>query len=103
MSNPGGSPDHPERAALRRLEGAVARAAERLEELHARATAAEARGAELEHLLRRFTGDDAEAARALSRLRALEAENAELRARLALGRAGVDRMLARLRFLEEQR
>ena len=38
----------------------------------------------------------------MSRLKGLEQENADLRARLERGRDGVDRMLARIRFLENQ-
>ncbi len=38
----------------------------------------------------------------LTRLKRLEAENADLRSRLTRGRAGVDRLLAKIRFLENQ-
>ena len=47
--------------------------------------------------------DPAEAGRLLSRLKALESENEDLHARLEQGREGVERVLARIRFLEEQR
>ena len=103
MSNPEGSGERPERAALQQLERAVGDALERLEGLRGRAEAAEATSGELAELLRRFIGDDAEAGRLLTRLHSLDAENADLRARLSRGREGVERMLARLRFLEEQR
>lgn len=103
MSNAGGSVEHPERAALRYLDAQVKEAVERLQALRLRAEAAERRSAELQSLLSRFTDDDAAAARALTRLGALEAENAQLRERLEQGRAGVERMMARLRFLEDQR
>ena len=103
MSNPGDSETPTERETLRALERAVGGALTRLEQLRGRAEEAEARSGELEELLRRFTGDPAEAGRMLSRLRLLEEENADLRARLARGKEGVERMLARLRFLEEQR
>lgn len=100
MSNAEGSAD---RAAFQALERTAGAAVERLRELHVRAREAEARGAEMQELLRRFTGDAGEADRLLTRLRALESENADLRRRLEAGREGVDRMLARIRFLEEQR
>ena len=103
MSNPEDSAGHTERAALHELDRAVGGAVERLRSLRARAEGAEARARDLEELLRRFTGDPEEAGRLLGRLRAMEAENADLRARLGKGREGVERMLARLRFLEEQR
>ncbi len=76
---------------------------ERLGALRARAVEAEGRERDLQELLRRFTGDPEEAGRLLGRLRALQAENEDLRERLAKGREGVERILARLRFLEDQR
>lgn len=103
MSNPGGKVEHPERAALRYLDATVKEAVARLEALRLRAEAAERRSDELEVLLRRFTQDDGAAVRSLARLGALERENAQLRERLEQGRAGVERMMARLRFLEDQR
>ena len=39
----------------------------------------------------------------LTRLDGLEEENQDLRGRLKRGRAGVDKLLAKIRFLEEQR
>jgi hypothetical protein len=38
----------------------------------------------------------------VSRLRALEEENADLRSRIDQGREGVERLLAKIRFLENQ-
>lgn len=103
MSNPGVRKQRPEREAYKALERAAAKALKRLQELRSRTEDAEARSAELQELLKRFTADEGEAGRLLTRLRNLEAENADLRARLEKGREGVDRMLARVRFLEEQR
>ena len=109
MSQPEDNGASPDDVAFARLEGAVARLLERLEVESdrasaegARADAAEARTAELSELVKRFTGDEEEAGRMMSRLRGLEQENADLRARLERGRDGVDRMLARIRFLENQ-
>lgn len=92
-----------ERDALVELERAVGRALDELARARARAEAAEARCTELGRLMRRFTGDEAEAGRLLTRLQRLEEENTELRTRVERGRAGVDRLLAKVRFLENQR
>lgn len=96
MSNTGGNQGQPERLALQELDAAVGGL---IEELAATA----AKSADLEELVKRFTGDDAEATRLLTRLKEIEAENTDLKARFELGRAGVDRLLARIKFLEEQR
>jgi predicted RNase H-like nuclease (RuvC/YqgF family) len=103
VSSPEDSAAQAERAALHELDRAVGAAVERLRALRTRAEEAETRARDLQELLHRFTGDPEEAGRLLGRLRALEAENTDLRQRLARGREGVERMLARLRFLEEQR
>lgn len=103
MSNPEDKAAQSERAVLKNLEGVVNEVLERLGSLHQRATGAEAKNSDMEELLRRFTGDEAEAGRMLSRLKTLEAENVDLRKRLEKGREGVERLLAKIRFLEEQR
>ena len=102
MSKPGDSGAAAEQAAFGRLEEAIARLLEH--DMHAvqRAEAAEARVAELTEAVKRFTGDEAEAGRIMTRIRTLEEENADLRARLERGRDGVERMIARIRFLENQ-
>jgi len=102
VSNPGGNGEQPEREAFAALERAVGQALERLELMQRRVRAAEARSTELDEIVRRFTADGAEAGRILTRLRHLEAENADLKGRLADGRAGVDRLLSKIRFLENQ-
>ena len=102
MSNPGGNGEQPEREAFVALERAVGHALERLELMRKRVSTAEARSAELGEVVRRFTGDEGEAGRILTRLRHLEAENADLKGRLADGRAGIDRLLSKIRFLENQ-
>lgn len=102
MSKSAVNDEAPEQAAFAALEGVVGQALESLAGLSKRAQSAEAKNAELSELVKRFTGDDAEAGRMLSRLKRLEEENADLRHRLQLGRAGVERMIARIRFLENQ-
>jgi predicted RNase H-like nuclease (RuvC/YqgF family) len=102
VSNPAGNGGRPEREAFAALESAVAQALERLAHMGRRVQAAEAKSAELDEVVRRFTGDQGESGRILSRLRYLEEENADLRRRLAEGRAGIERLLAKVRFLENQ-
>ena len=103
MSNTGGSGERSDRAALTELESAVGGLLDRLADVSTRAEEAEGKSEELEELVKRFTGDDAEAGRMLTRLDGLEEENQDLRGRLKRGRAGVDKLLAKFRFLEEQR
>ena len=90
------------KAAFERLEGAVGQLLDRLSEARRRAKAAEAKTVELAELVSRFTGNEAEAGELMNRLEGLETENVELRGRLEAGRAGVDRMIARIKFLENQ-
>jgi len=92
----------PEQTAFAALEDAVGQAVGQLTDLMQRAHAAEGRSAELSELVKRFTGDEDEAGRMLTRLKRLEDENVDLRDRLEQGRAGVERMIARIRFLENQ-
>ena len=102
MSSPEDS-SGPERAAFRTLEAAVGRALDEIARLRRGLEAADARQEQISDLLRSFqegTRDPVEMAR---RLDALEAENADLRDRVTRGREGVERLLSRIRFLEDQR
>ena len=101
MSNTEVDGGQPERAAFQELDAAVGGLIEELATLKGRASEAESTSAELEELVQRFTGDDAEAGRLLTRLSDLEGENTDLKERLERGRAGVDRLIARIKFLEE--
>ena len=103
MSNKEGDDERSDRTALTDLEGAVSGLLDRLAAVSARAEDAEGKSGELEELVKRFTGDGAEAGRMLSRLKGLEEENQDLRSRLETGRDGVDKVLAKIKFLEEQR
>lgn len=85
-----------------RLEDAVGELLDRLAETRVRAHAAEQKNSELAELVQRFTGDEQEAEELMTRLRTLETENEDLRSRLERGREGVERMIARIRFLESQ-
>jgi hypothetical protein len=102
LSKPGDNGGEPEKAAFDALERAVGQALDRLQAMTERVAAAEARSAESDELVKRFTGDEGEAGRILTRLKDLEEENVDLRTRLEQGREGVDRMLAKIRFLENQ-
>ena len=103
MSNSVDRAEQPERAAFQRLETAVEEVLWRLERARGRAEAAEARSAELEELLKRFSADGGAAGQLLTRLRTLETENEDLRSRMERGRESVERLLAQIRFLEGQR
>jgi hypothetical protein len=56
----------------------------------------------MEALLKRFTEEGEDPRELTARLRTLESDNAELVSRLRKGKEAVDRLLARIRFLEEQ-
>ena len=103
MSNTEVDGGQPERAAFQELDAAVGALIEELAAMKGRASEAEAKSVELEELVQRFTGDDAEAGRLLTRLKDLEGENTDLKERLERGREGIDRLIARIKFLEEQR
>ena len=102
MSKPGDNGGQPEHEAFAALESAVGHALDRLTHMTERVEAAEAKSAELGELVKRFTGDEDEAGRILTRLKRLEEENTDLKGRLEQGRDGVDRLLAKIRFLENQ-
>lgn len=85
------------------LEKAVQRLVTRLKETERRATSAEERREEVEGLLRDMTEGTADPAAMAERLEELEAENADLRGRMDQGLEGVERLLSRVRFMEDQR
>jgi predicted RNase H-like nuclease (RuvC/YqgF family) len=91
-----------ERQALLRLEGAVGRLLGEMEALRARIRREEARVTEAETLMREVTQGVLDPADLERRVRELDAENADLRARISEGKEGVERLLARIRFLEDQ-
>lgn len=102
MSQPGDNGALPESAAFDRLEAAVSRLVDEITDANRRADAAAAKNAELSELVQRFTGNEESAGELMTRLKTLESENAELRGRLDAGRDGVERMIARINFLENQ-
>jgi len=87
---------------FKELEGAVAGAIEEIERLRRRAEEADRRCAELETLLGSFQVGDENPAAMKARLGRLETENRDLHERIERGREAVERLLARIRFLEDQ-
>jgi hypothetical protein len=102
VSNPAGNGAPRDRQPLDELERAVGDMLDRLAWMNERMSLAEEKSEELEELLRRFTAHEVEPGDMVSRLRTLEAENADLRSRMDQARAGVERLLAKVRFLENQ-
>ena len=91
----------PDRA-VERLEIAVSAALARVELLEGEVVRMNAQGQELEGLLKGVTSGEAGPREMIAKLHILEEENRDLRRRLEEGREGVDRLLAQIRFLEEQ-
>ena len=91
------------REALGRLEEVVGRLIEDRARLDERVQQADARVRDLEGLLRRFTKGETDPANLQATIARLEAENEALSERMARGRDGVDRLLSRVRFLDERR
>lgn len=101
MSNP--EDDRPDRRALSRLDEAVGSVLQRLERMEERLRASEERRRELDELLEEFRTGDADPMEVSQRAQRLAEENEALRRRLEEGRVVVERIRARIRFLEEQR
>lgn len=90
------------REALARLEETVGRLLEELQDLRNRTGYAERRREAVEKELSRFVEGEQDPGALVERLTDLESRNRELNERLEEGREGVERLLARIRFLEEQ-
>ena len=82
------------------LEAAVQAAVEQLGTLRSELAQARSRRDEVEGLLRKMTKGEESPAHMAEKLKALEAENADLRARLEEGRAAAERLLARVNYLQ---
>jgi len=98
ISSDGVSPD----MAAERLERAVTAALEQVEQLKGEVARTYAQGEALEGLLKGVTSGEEGPRELIEKLNILEEENRDLRSRLDQGRAGVDRLLARVKFLEEK-
>lgn len=90
-------------AAFRDLSDAVEQALRELERLREKASRVEVKNAELEELLKGIASGTESPAEMAHDVKMLSNENRDLRARLDQGRESVDRLLTRIRFLEEQR
>jgi phage shock protein A len=90
-------------ATLSRLEAAVSQAVERISELEAERDRHRRRAEQLDRLLARIAGGDLPPGTLVDHLAALEAENADLRARVDRVREHVERLFAKIRFLDERR
>ena len=88
--------------AVERLEKAVTAALEQVEQLRGEVVRMHAQGEALEALLKGVTSGDEGPREMIEKLHTLEAENRDLRSRIDQGRAGVDRILARVKFMEEK-
>ena len=88
--------------ALARLENAVVAALEQVGRLRGEVVRMDQQGEALEGLLKGVTSGDEGPREMIEKLRILEEENRDLRRRLVEGRAGVDRLLAQVKFLEEK-
>ncbi len=83
------------------LARAVTRALARIEELEGELQRTRARRDEVEALLQRMTAGEENPAHMAQRLKRLDRENGELRGRLNAGQEIADRLLARVRYLQE--
>ena len=92
-----------EQAAFIELERIVDAALRHLGEVTRRAEMAEDRNAEFESLIKRFAGDEGDAGQVLHRLAELEEDNENMRSRLEAGQVSVDKLIAKIRFMEEQK
>jgi predicted RNase H-like nuclease (RuvC/YqgF family) len=88
---------------LDRLELGVRRLIDANAELRRRAEAAEAAVADLHSAVQGLAAGTLDPLALSARVETLEAENRELRDRLAQARQAVQRMLGRLHFVEEER
>ncbi len=91
-----------EARAFARLEAAVAEILDRMSLLREELREAEVEGRRMEELLDKFTGGHEDATSIAVRLQELESANRDLLERLSKGRAGVERLMARIRYLEER-
>ena len=88
--------------AVDRLEKAVTAALEQVEQLRGEVVRMHVQGEALEGLLKGVTSGEDGPREMIEKLHGLEEENRDLRNRLDQGRAGVERILARVKFLEEK-
>jgi hypothetical protein len=88
---------------LEQLEQAVEKALVRIRDLETRLGDAERRATALDQVFTTAAGGEERPSVLMDRVKQLEAENEDMKERLARGLESVERLLARIRFLEEQR
>ena len=88
--------------AFARLDEVVQEAVGRISLLRDHLREAQAQGERMQEILRGLTGGEEDPVALADRIQRLEVVNQDLLERLSRGRAGVERLLARIRFLEEQ-
>ncbi|MBI4520196.1 MAG: hypothetical protein HY701_05125 [Gemmatimonadetes bacterium] len=89
--------------AVTALESAVSRAIDLMESLRGHEQELEREKNQLRETMRGLSSGEVDPQDLLTRVRILEKENDELRGRLDSARQAVERLLAKIRFLEEQR
>lgn len=92
---------HKDLAGFHALEGAVSRALEKIRMLEQDLARTRARKDEVEGLLQRMNQGEESPARMAEKLEVLREENDDLRARIAQGQGVAERLLARVRYLED--
>lgn len=102
MSSDAADPDGAALSELDRLESALRRLLDEYDALRTRAEAADNRVRELELALRNVSAGEIDPVALAERTRELEAENRDLLDRLGRARESVQRILARMRFTEEE-
>ena len=91
-----------EARAFARLEEVAQETVGRIGRLRDDLREAQAQSERMQEVLRGFTGGEEDPVALADRIQRMEAANQDLLDRLSRGRAGVERLLARIRFLEEQ-
>lgn len=84
------------------LETAVDLAIAEVKAARERAARGEERAEQSAAMLRQFVEGEEDPGTLSRRVQALEAENRDLRRRIELGRAGIDRIAASIRFMEDR-
>ncbi len=103
MSSPDADPPATPAAEFDRVEGSIGRLVDALARARTGMAQARVEKERTEALLREFSEGGRDPAALSARVAELEAENAELRGRLERGSRRVDRILASIRFMEDNR
>jgi len=88
---------------MKRLNAAVKGALDEIDRLRAELAQARRQNAEMEDILKGITSGERSPAQMMLELDRAQTQNTDMRERLEQGRDAVERLLAKIRFLEEQR